>query len=294
MEELTEGGILRRYAAGADGLAGKEGVFVACSFWLVECLARQGRLDEAHDAFRHAVRTGNDLSLFAEGLTPLPVKCLATFPRDFPLSRSLPRPHPWLTWRIRFNTEILLNCPHPEDQKQLLDYGLSQGMLKLTIEAKLQRLRKQHPAYLDVVHHNQRRFKMKKTIALAAILLLTGLYGCATQAPIMSTSMTPAASGEVKVTTDANNNTQIQLKVLHLAPPQNLQPPRSVYVVWVETTDNKRFNLGQLRLDKDLEGKISGITPFKAIRLIVTAEDFPTVSEPSQTVVLTTDLLEAK
>ncbi len=81
MEKLTEGGILRRYPVGADGLAGREGAFVACSFWLVECLARQGRLVEAHEVFRSAIRTGNDLGLFAEEFDVSTGEMLGNFPQ---------------------------------------------------------------------------------------------------------------------------------------------------------------------------------------------------------------------
>jgi GH15 family glucan-1,4-alpha-glucosidase len=58
-QDLQEDGLLRRYAADQDGMEGREGVFLACSFWLVECLARQGRLAEAHQVFRRAVAAGN-------------------------------------------------------------------------------------------------------------------------------------------------------------------------------------------------------------------------------------------
>jgi GH15 family glucan-1,4-alpha-glucosidase len=46
-----EDGLLRRSPAGNDGLEGSEGVFLTCSFCLVEYLARQGRLKEAHKVF---------------------------------------------------------------------------------------------------------------------------------------------------------------------------------------------------------------------------------------------------
>ena len=59
------GGLLLRYTTD-DGLEEKEGAFIACSFWLVECLANQRRLDEAQEVFDRVVATANDLGLFAE------------------------------------------------------------------------------------------------------------------------------------------------------------------------------------------------------------------------------------
>ena len=44
--ELAHGPFVRRYT-GEDGLAGSEGAFLPCSFWLVESLARTGRVAEA-------------------------------------------------------------------------------------------------------------------------------------------------------------------------------------------------------------------------------------------------------
>jgi GH15 family glucan-1,4-alpha-glucosidase len=70
-EELYDGGsgLLLRYRTGEsleDGLDGEEGVFLACSFWLAECLAHQGRVEEAREVFDRASSTGNDLGLFSE------------------------------------------------------------------------------------------------------------------------------------------------------------------------------------------------------------------------------------
>jgi GH15 family glucan-1,4-alpha-glucosidase len=80
--ELDEDGdgLLRRYR-GDDGLEGDEGVFVACSFWLVECLARQGRLDEARSVFDRAIATANDLGLFAEEYDVAKSELLGNFPQ---------------------------------------------------------------------------------------------------------------------------------------------------------------------------------------------------------------------
>lgn len=135
---------------------------------------------------------------------------------------------------------------------------------------------------------------MKQVIVTTALALSLGLSGCATSVPIPSSTIVPAASGFTKVSKDDNGNTKIEFKVQNLAPPQNLQPTRSIYVVWVQTSDNKSYNLGQLKVDKNLKGTLNAITPFTSFRLVVSAEDFPTVSLPSQQVILSTELLEAK
>ena len=79
-EDLDDGGLLRRYRID-DGLGGDEGVFVAASFWLVECLAHQGRIPEAVEVFDRAVATGNDLGLFSEEFDPRSDALLGNFPQ---------------------------------------------------------------------------------------------------------------------------------------------------------------------------------------------------------------------
>ena len=78
--ELDEGGLIRRYRA-HDGLGGAEGVFIACTFWLAECLAYQGRRADAVDVFDRAVATGNDLGLFPEEYDPKQRQLLGNFPQ---------------------------------------------------------------------------------------------------------------------------------------------------------------------------------------------------------------------
>ena len=79
--DLEEDGLLRRYPSGNDGIKTKEGVFLPCSFWLAECLARQGRLDEAHEVFQRALSTGNDLGLFSEEYDTEKQEMLGNFPQ---------------------------------------------------------------------------------------------------------------------------------------------------------------------------------------------------------------------
>ncbi len=66
-----------------DGLAGEEGAFLICSFWLVDSLALAGQTEDAHRRFERLVGLANDVGLLAEQYSPGLGRMLGNFPQAF-------------------------------------------------------------------------------------------------------------------------------------------------------------------------------------------------------------------
>jgi len=85
-ERLTdESGLVYRYRTeeGVDGLAGEEGTFLLCTFWLAQALAMGGRVDRARAVFERAISFANDLGLLAEEVDESTGEMLGNFPQAF-------------------------------------------------------------------------------------------------------------------------------------------------------------------------------------------------------------------
>ena len=84
-EELTENGFVLRYKTDEtdDGLSGKEGTFLICSFWLVSALAVVGELQQARDLMEKLLRVASPLGLFAEEFDAETGRHLGNFPQAF-------------------------------------------------------------------------------------------------------------------------------------------------------------------------------------------------------------------
>ncbi len=79
---LARGAFVRRYD-GEDGLAGPEGAFLLCSFWLVEALAKSGQTERALDHWRALLDVAGPLLLFPEEADPETKQPLGNYPQAF-------------------------------------------------------------------------------------------------------------------------------------------------------------------------------------------------------------------
>jgi len=84
-EDLTEDGYVLRYRTGEtdDGMSGKEGSFLICSFWLVSGLAIIGEQQRARDLMERLLRVASPLGLYAEEYDTSTGQHLGNFPQAF-------------------------------------------------------------------------------------------------------------------------------------------------------------------------------------------------------------------
>ncbi len=84
-DDLTEDGFVLRYRTEEtdDGLHGKEGSFLICSFWLVSALAIVGSEQQARDLMERLLRVASPLGLYAEEFDTTTARFLGNFPQAF-------------------------------------------------------------------------------------------------------------------------------------------------------------------------------------------------------------------
>jgi len=122
--------------------------------------------------------------------------------------------------------------------------------------------------------------------ALLLVLLLTGVVTMASAAvtlPLGSSSEIPAAEGTVRLNHTKNGNVEIKLKVKHLAPAGRITPGANVFVVWARGLEPGAGaqNLGALKTDKNLNGKLTAGTAMSSFDLFITCEQAQTATFPA-------------
>lgn len=131
--------------------------------------------------------------------------------------------------------------------------------------------------------------KLALLIPISAVLLGMNL-GCKGPQPMESAAGVPASQGTVKASQGKNGNTNLSIKVKHLAPPFKVQPDATVYVVWLQQQDHPKQNIGALTLNSNLEGNLETETPFRRFSITVTPEPGGMLDHPTHEPVFTTSV----
>jgi hypothetical protein len=128
----------------------------------------------------------------------------------------------------------------------------------------------------------------------AAVLVLFYFSSCARKISFQTSSVVPAARGDVKVKKDNNNNYSIQVSLSNLSEPKRLQPSKNTYVVWMGTDDNVTKNIGQINsstgfLSSKLKASFETVSSTKPTKIFLTAEDDAGIQYPGSQIILTTN-----
>ncbi|WP_316815757.1 hypothetical protein [Pedobacter nyackensis] len=114
---------------------------------------------------------------------------------------------------------------------------------------------------------------------------------CSKKFIMQNSGIAPAARAVATVNKGGDDNYSVEVKVTHLAPAKDLNPPKKTYVVWMETDNNGTKNIGQFQsnsglFSKLLKGALVTITSFKPVGFFITAENDAAISYPGNMVIL--------
>lgn len=131
-------------------------------------------------------------------------------------------------------------------------------------------------------------------LGIFTVLFLLSLTSCAKKVIFQTSTIVPAARGQVNVKKDNNNNYLIKIKIDNLAEVKRLDPPKNVYVIWMETDESLVKNIGQIKSDtkfmsSKLKATFETVTAFKPSKIFITAEDNADTTYPGSQFVLETN-----
>lgn len=136
---------------------------------------------------------------------------------------------------------------------------------------------------------------LKKTlfIILAAATVCI-VNSCAQKISFLNSAAVPAARGDVKLTTDKNNNYVIAIQLENLAEVERLQPPKRTYVVWMESASVTTKNIGKIssgsgRFSSKLKASFETVSAVKPTKIFITAEDDADTQYPGSQIILSTN-----
>ncbi|MBX3258219.1 MAG: hypothetical protein KIS78_20660 [Labilithrix sp.] len=122
-----------------------------------------------------------------------------------------------------------------------------------------------------------------KLLATAAFAVALAACSGAQTTALTTTPKNPAAKGEVETRRTANQNTEVNLEVEYMAPPEKIANDATVYVVWAKplTEDLPPQNVGSFVVGKDRKASLKTLTPYERFDLIVTPEPTGAVASPT-------------
>jgi hypothetical protein len=125
-------------------------------------------------------------------------------------------------------------------------------------------------------------------------MITMSFTSCAKKIAFQTSTIVPAARGDVKIKKDDNKNYLIQVELENLAEVNRLDPPKKAYVVWMESDDSMVKNIGQITSDsKFLSSKLKAsfetVTPVKPSKIYITAEDDADVQFPGKQLIMETN-----
>lgn len=138
---------------------------------------------------------------------------------------------------------------------------------------------------------------MKTLIPLIAAVAL--FASCAKRVAFLPSTSVPEATGAARIKKDNNNNYTIRVSIRNLPDPDDLQPRKERYTVWMETRDNRAINIGNVDSKKRLfsktrKGALETVTASKPVRVFITPEDVSTPQVPGAEPVLSTTLFKIR
>jgi len=132
-------------------------------------------------------------------------------------------------------------------------------------------------------------------MALGALFLglLLPMQSCSKKVQFENSPVVPAARGDVKISKNSNKNYVIKIKFDNLAEVDRLNPPKKTYVIWMITDQQSTKNIGQIKsgssmMSSKLKADFETATPFKPVKIFVTAEDDGNVEYPGMYTILST------
>jgi hypothetical protein len=133
----------------------------------------------------------------------------------------------------------------------------------------------------------------KMALGVLFLGLLLPMQSCSKKVQFENSPVVPAARGDVKISKNSNKNYGIKIKFDNLAEVDRLDPPKKTYVIWMVTDQQSTKNIGQVKsgssmMSSKLKADFETATPFKPVKIFVTAEDDGNVEYPGMYTILST------